>query len=125
MTTTTAAARTFTITRRARNLGIGSTSQPVQRRMPNGSTRLEIESVDKPDVVGTLREVSAEYARVRRVNSGHDYNVQFFVGGVPVRRDEFVMAMEMLLTPGSRPYGAARYERAPRWMSDAETVTAV
>lgn len=122
---TTAADRTFTITRRARNLGIGSTSQPVQRRLPNGSSFLEIESVDSPDVVGTLREVSAEYDRVRRINSGNDYNVQFFVGGVKVRRDEFLDAMRLLLTPGSRPYGAARYERAPRWMSDAETVTAV
>ena len=123
---TTAATEThFTITRRSRNLGIGSTSQPVQRRNPTtGATWLEIESVDTPDVVGTLRDVSAEYDRVRRVNGGHDYRVSFFVGGVKVKRDEFALAMSMLLTPGQREHGAPRGERAPRYISDSEIVTA-
>lgn len=115
----------FTITRRSRNLGIGSTSQPVQRRNPTtGATWLEIESVDAPDVVGTIADVEREYDRVRRVNSGHDYRVAFFVGGVKVRRDEFLAAMGLLLTPGHREYGAPRGSRAPRYMSDAETVRA-
>lgn len=124
MTTATIETR-FTITRRSRNLGIGSTSQPVQRRNPTtGATWLEIESVDAPDVVGTLRDVAAEYDRVMRVNASHDYRVSFFVGGVKVKRSEFALAMSTLLTPGSREYGAPRGERAPRYMSDSEIVTA-
>ena len=101
MTTTT-----LTITRRSRNLGIGSTSQP--RRNPT-TGRLEIESVDAPDVVGGLAAVMAEYDRACRVNSGHDYRVSFFVGGAKVLRDDFLTAASLL--------------RAK--ISDAETVTAV
>jgi hypothetical protein len=122
MNTTTAPA-TLTISRRSRNLGIGSTSQPVQRRnAETGASWLEIESVDSPDVTGTLADVMAEYDRVRRVNSGHDYRVSFFVGGVKVRREGFLRAAELLRTENSasdRRVGASRY------MSDSETVGAV
>lgn len=123
MTTTTTAPATITITRRSRNLGIGSTSQPVQRRnAETGASWLEIESVDSPDVVGTLADVMSEYDRVRRVNSGHDYRVSFFVGGVRVRRDDFLCAAELLRTENG---AAERRDGAGRYMSDAETVTAV
>ena len=122
MTTTTTAPATITITRRSRNLGIGSTSQPVQRRnAETGASWLEIESVDSPDVVGTLADVMSEYDRVRRVNSGHDYRIAFFVGGVKVRRDDFLRAAELLRTENS---AAERRDGAGRYMSDAETVTA-
>jgi hypothetical protein len=122
MTTTTTAPATFTITRRSRNLGIGSTSQPVQRRNPaTGASWLEIESVGSPDVTGSLAAVMAEYDRVRRVNAGHDYRVSFFVGGVKVDRQDFLRAAELLRTESS---ASERRDGAGRYMSDAETVTA-
>ena len=122
MTTTTTAPATITITRRSRNLGIGSTSQPVQRRNPaTGASWLEIESVGSPDVTGSLAAVMAEYDRVRRVNSGHDYRVSFFVGGVKVRRDEFLRAADLLRAENG---SADRRDSGRRYVSDAETVTA-
>lgn len=72
--------KTTKLTTRVRNLGYGSTSQPVQRR--NGQRSwLEIESVDSPDVVGGLASIEAERARATRVNSGHDWREALFLGG--------------------------------------------
>ena len=120
MSTTTP--KTLTITRRSRNLGIGWTSQPVQVRAANGSTHLAIADVTEPSVVGTLREVAEERDRARRVNSGHDWHAAFFVGGVRVERERFLIAMELLLARRERERG----ERgALGYMSDAETVEVV
>lgn len=69
--------KTVTITRRTRNLGYGSTSQPV--RGANG--RLGIDSVDAPDVVGGVKAIRAEHDRQCRRNSGHDWSYELFVNG--------------------------------------------
>lgn len=112
----------FTITRKSRNLGIGWSNQPVQERN-GGFSRLVIEDVTKPDVVGTLEDVAREMERARRINSGNDWRRAFFVGGVRVDREMFEHAMWMLRSENpERP--AWRGQKVSKYMSDAETVYA-
>lgn len=89
---------TVTITRRIRNLGFGSSSQPTGRGT-------EISAVETPDVVGGLAAVEAEADRVRRVYSGGvHYRIALFVGGKRVRatKDDVWMALAEL-----REFGTA------------------
>ena len=101
----------FTITRRSRNLGVGST---MQRWSRTAKPRLVIDEVRTPDFVGTLKDVMAEYEHIVRLYLGGNWRVEFFVGGVRVDKWEFLNASRALLTKD----GAGRY------MSDAEEVTA-
>ena len=92
--------KTITITRRTRNLGYGSTSQPV--RGPHG--RLEIDSVDRPDVTGTAREILAEHQRALRVNGSHSWRYAIFVGGSRVVGLGGMALSEIELLYAPKPY---------------------
>lgn len=74
--------KTVKITTRARNLGFGSDSTPTGRGT-------EIRDVERPDVVGGLRTIEAECARVQRVYSGGThYRIALFVGDKRVYADK-------------------------------------
>lgn len=90
---------TVTVTRRSRNLGYGSSSQPVQRRNPEtGFSWLEIEPITAPDVTGTVKAILAERQRAVRANSGHDWKGQLFVGGRHVMNADLALIDLELLT---------------------------
>lgn len=92
---------TVTVTRRTRNLGYGSTSQPV--RGSHGT--LVIDSVDAPEVTGTARQILKVHADEVRRNSGHDWAAQLFVGGrrvVGLHRIEFADLQLLTTRDGDR-----------------------
>lgn len=115
MTTTTTAPKTLTITRRSRNLGVGWSNTPSGR----GTA---ITPPTGPSVVGTLRDVQAEYERAVALHSGGTHwCVCFYVGETRVTRESFLNAMSALLAPGEKDWAG----HTPRYMSDAERVEVV
>lgn len=113
---------TITVTRRNRNLGIAWTNETEQQRMPNGGSFLAVRDPGvTPDVVGTIRDINAEYDRARRIHSGGtSWRVRFFVDGRPVDADDMREAMAALLQPGIRERG--QRGRTPRFFADDAVV---
>lgn len=102
------------ITRRSRNLGIGWSNSPTR----DG----RIAPPDGPSVVGSLRDVSAEYDRARRLHSGGvHWTAAFYVGGQRVSAEDFLAAMSLLLAPGQRD----DWGHTPRYLADSATVETV
>ena len=91
----------ITITRRSKNLGIGSTSDVEQVR--NGMySYLRNKDVTAPDVSGSLKAVEAEFARINRIYGPHvNKNVCLFVGGKPVMDREIGLILSIVRNLGS------------------------
>lgn len=100
---------TVTVTRRTRTLGYGSTSQAVQ-----GRYGLEIDTVDAPDVTGTVRQVIDAHQEAARRNAGHSWRRAFFVGGRRVVGDAMLILADLDLLC-TRDGG--------RYMADSVTLT--
>lgn len=79
--TTTTMNTPLKITSRARNLGLGSTSEVIRHRLGV----LAVKEVDSPDVTGGLATIERELHRIHRAygDSTH-YRVRLFVAGRPV-----------------------------------------
>ncbi len=104
----------ITITRRSKNLGIGWSNTPAR----DG----RITPPEGPSVVGSIRDVSAEYNRARRLHSGGvHWTAAFYVGGVRVQAEDFLRAMSDLLAPGLKD----DWGHTPRYLADEATVEAV
>lgn len=106
--------KTVTITRRTRNLGFGSTSQPVR----DACGGLKIDSVDRPDRVGTVAQMIRAWESAAARNSGHDWRKAFFVGGCRVVEADVLTDLQMLVT---RYRGVG--ESASRYLADSVTLT--
>jgi hypothetical protein len=111
-----------TITRRNRNLGIAWTNETEQQRTPSGGSFLAVRDPGAtPDVTGSIRDISAEYDRARRIHSGGtSWRVRFFVDGRPVDADDMREAMASLLQPGIRERG--QHGRTLRFYADSVIV---
>lgn len=104
--------RTFSVTRRSRNLGIGWTNEVVSVQNPrNGKRSQRVAPVEGPSVVGSLRDVATEYDRACKLHAdGTAWRCEFFVGSTPVDSNEFLAARRSLL--GNEEGGAGRSTQA-------------